>query len=97
MNSVRLLTSGNAQAQVMPTLEQLIAQENLEGYFAAFLIACKVEGLSPASIASYKKLSGHFVKFISSLGITHPKQLNTTHVRMFLLKKQESCYFLTCD
>lgn len=85
------LTTPDVQARAMPALEQLIAQENLEGYFTAFLIACKVEGLSPASIASYKKLTGHFVKSVSSLGIVHPKHLNATHVRMFLLKKQETC------
>ena len=79
--------------QPRPTLalDQLIARNDVLGYFAAFLVSCKVEGLLPASINSYKGLAGEFVKYLARVGVSDPKQITASHVRMFILLKQQTC------
>jgi len=52
-------------------------------------LACRVDGLSPQTLAGYEYQIGAFVVFCSGQGIGEPKQLTATTIRMFLLKLQE--------
>jgi site-specific recombinase XerD len=79
------------QPQPTLALDQLIAQNDVFGYFAAFLVSCKVEGLLPASIQAYRCLAGEFVKYLSRVGVSDPRQITASHVRMFILLKQQTC------
>ena len=79
------------QAQATLALDQLIARADLRGYFSAFLITCKVEGLTPASIRAYRGLAGQLVKYLTRNGISDPKQITATHIRLFILEKQKTC------
>jgi len=81
----------NVPPQTQMALVRLISQETLEGCLAAFLLACKVEELSPSTISSYSQFLGDFVKNAAALGITQPKQLTFSHISKLLQKKQETC------
>lgn len=68
-------------------------QRTLDGQLKAFLISCKVDELSPATIKNYKQKLGTFVRFCSSIGITYvtSNHITSHHIRLFLLKLQETC------
>lgn len=71
--------------------KQLSALQDIESIFGAFLISCRVEGLSPFTVMAYKNLAGELIKFLSRGGITDPKMITPTHIRLFILEKQKTC------
>jgi len=82
---------GNAQAQGVSGLDQMIHRNNLTGQFKSFLLSCKVEDLSPATLRDYNQKIGAFINFCASLKLSHSKDIDSNHIRLFLLKKQETC------
>ncbi len=80
-----------SQARGTPVLDQLIRRKDLTGYLVMFLLSCKVQGLSPDTIRAYRGLVGYFIRFIEQGGVTHPAQVAPDHIRLFLLKQQETC------
>jgi integrase/recombinase XerC len=74
----------------VPGLEHMIRRGDLTAYLQAFLLTCKVDGLSPATLSDYKQKIGAFVAFCSSLDIKEPKSLTASDVRAFLAKQRET-------
>lgn len=68
-----------------------VDQRTLNGQLKVFLLSCKVEELSLFTIQSYDQKLRVFVRFLADLQITQPEQVTTTHIRMFLLKLQDTC------
>ncbi len=83
------------QAQDVPAKNLLISQctanSTLAAYFKAFLVACRVEGLSPHTIRSYHCLINPFIKYLETYGVVEPAQITAFHIRAFILLKQETC------
>jgi integrase/recombinase XerC len=68
----------------------MIRRGDLTAYLQTFLLSCKVDGLSPASLRDYNQKIGLFVSFCIGVGINKPKQLDAAGIRMFLAKLQET-------
>ena len=58
-----------SQLQDIAELERMIASADLVGTLQAFLLCCKVDGLSPATIRDYNQKIGAFVNFCIALNI----------------------------
>lgn len=82
-------TYGN-QLESVTTLDLLTAKNNLEGQLNAFLICCKVDGLSPATLRYYRQKIAAFVKFSYEHQVKELDQVNATHIRLFILKLQKT-------
>lgn len=68
-----------------------VDQRTLQGQLKVFLLSCKVEELSPFTIQNYEQKLRVFIRFLTDLQITEPEQVTTTHIRLFLLKLQDTC------
>jgi integrase/recombinase XerC len=79
-----------AQLGRVSELHQLIRRGDLGAHLQAFLLSCRVDGLSPATLRDYKQKISAFVIFCSGLGISKPKRLTAYDVRMFLAKRRET-------
>jgi len=84
------LTGQGTQIGRVSELHQLIGCGDITAHLQAFLLSCRVDSLSPASLRDYKQKIGMFVVFCSSLGVTDPKQVTAASIRMFMLKLQET-------
>ena len=98
------LTTAKTQIGAVSGLDLLTTQNNLEGQLQAFLLSCRVDGLSPATLENYQYQLGRFVKFCNSLamasdqrGAAAPLQdgdkgdrVTPQHIRLFLLKLRET-------
>ncbi|MBA7583065.1 Tyrosine recombinase XerC [subsurface metagenome] len=80
-----------SQIGSLSALEHMIALGDLNGNLKAFLLSCKVDELSPATLKDYDQKIGAFVRHCSEINISRPGDVNVSHVRMFLLKLQERC------
>jgi len=92
---VNRLTARGTQAWAVPggqrlTIERLAGAKDLPGYLQAFLIASKVNGLSPKALKGYEYKIGVFISFCHSLGVTDPPQVTVDDVRQFILHRQEN-------
>jgi len=85
------LIDHKTQAWGVPELEYVIARNDLAGQLNAFLLSCRVDELSPATIRDYQQKIGAFVTLAQSNKITSPQKVTANHVRMFLLKLHETC------
>ena len=79
------------QARGTPELRQLIRRKDFTGYLFLFLLSCKAQGLSPATINGYRKFIGLFIQRLGEMGIALPGEVVADHIRLFLLKQQETC------
>lgn len=86
----------SAQTQPMPALDQLIHPKDIYGLFKAFLLSCKVDELSPATIRDYNQKIGAFTRFCQQYGIGGPGDITANVVRAFLLKVQETNCAISC-
>lgn len=68
----------------------LSGPDHLTTYFNAFLLSCRVDGLSPATLKNYHYQVGAFVRFCSRLGARAPNPVTTQDIRLFLLKLRET-------
>jgi len=82
---------GEAGIEQRLTLQTLVGRKGLEGHLQAFLLACEVDGLSPYTISDYRKRIGQFARFMDSIGIDEVDQVTIDYIRLFLLKKKETC------
>ena len=76
----------------MPALHLLTASGNpkkLANQLRAFLLFCKVEGLSPATLHNYEYKISSFIKFCEQQQITEVDQVTPTVIRLFLLSLKE--------
>lgn len=71
-------------------MEWITRSRDLPGYLQAFLIASKVNGLSPVTIKGYEYMIGKFINFCLELGLNNPSEITADDVRLFLLKLQET-------
>jgi len=81
----------STQAGSLSALEHMIALGDLDGQLKAFLLSCKVDELSPATLKDYEQKVGAFVKFCSTLQLSDVHYITAHHVRMFLLNLQQRC------
>ena len=70
-------------------LDIIHADTTLRGQLNIFLIACKVNDLSPRTVADYSQKIGAFVSFCQSQGVKEPDQVTPNLVRLFLLVLRE--------
>lgn len=87
---VDCVTHQNPQIQTISALDQLIGQNGLPGHLEAFLLSCRVDQLSPATLRYYRQKVGAFVSHSSALGARAPSEITASHIRLFLLKLQET-------
>ncbi|HEY55129.1 MAG TPA: tyrosine-type recombinase/integrase [Dehalococcoidia bacterium] len=84
------LIQGKAQIGRVSGLDQLIRRGNLTAHLQAFLLSCRVDGLSPASLRDYRQKIGAFVIFCAGHNIDKPKRLTVSGIRTFLAKTRET-------
>lgn len=68
----------------------LTALKTIEGQAEAFLVGCKVGGLSPSTLKYYRYRLDCLDLFLRGLGITDPAKVTPTEIRLFILHLQES-------
>jgi integrase/recombinase XerC len=78
------LIIGANQAQLGTPLDTLINASDLEGQLEAFLLACRIESLSPATLKYYRDKIGCFINFCQRSGIMLPEEVTASHVRSFI-------------
>lgn len=69
-----------------------VAQLTEGGLFAqlqAFLLSCKVDGLSPKTLEDYEQKIGAFVRHCSEHKVKQPEDVTVNHIRLFQLTLQE--------
>jgi len=81
---------GTQPKHSISTLERIIGSGDLRGQLEAFLLTCKVEGFTEQTIDGYRLKLSLLVRFLNSLGITNPQQVNINHIRLFILEKQKT-------
>ena len=68
-------------------LAELIKGKSLKNYLQLFLLSCKVTGLSPRSLDFYRDKINRFIRFVGEVNI---EEIEASHIRLFLLKLQET-------
>jgi len=84
------LTEYKSQLESLSALEHLTARNGLHSFFDAFLLSCRVDGLSKRTLEYYQEKVGPFIKLCDGLGIPEPSEITPSHIRLFLLKVQET-------
>ena len=84
------LIAQNGQQQSGAAIQRITRSRDLPGYLQAFLIASKVNGLSPVTLKGYEYMIGKFISFSLKLGLTKPADITVDDVRLFMLKLQET-------
>jgi integrase/recombinase XerC len=84
------LTAQGNQQQSRTAIQRITNSHDLSSYLQAFLIASKVNGLSPVTLKGYEYMIGKFVFFCFDLGLSDPKEVTADDVRLFMLKLQET-------
>lgn len=84
------LTTAKTQIGAVSGLDHLTTQNNLEGQLQAFLLSCRVDGLSPATLENYQYQLGRFVSFCIKLNQDDAHYITPQHIRLFLLKLRET-------
>jgi integrase/recombinase XerC/integrase/recombinase XerD len=77
----------SSQLGSVPALAHLINDGTLKGYLASFLLVCRVNNLSPRTMADYSSKIGRFLDFCRPFSNT-PGEVTTDHVRLFILDLQ---------
>jgi hypothetical protein len=62
------LTRDREHERTLADLPQLTLRNDLPGQVEAFLLACKVEDLSPATVTFYRQTVTHFLRFLCQSG-----------------------------
>jgi integrase/recombinase XerC/integrase/recombinase XerD len=84
------LTVDRGYEDRLATINQLTNLSDLTGYLNAFLLSCRVDRLSPATLRYYRQKIEPFARFCHSCGIWQPEHVTASHVRAFLLQLQET-------
>lgn len=84
------MTDRDTQTQGVPDLYHLTDKNNMAGELNIFLLSCKVEGLSPATLKNYRYLIGSFVQFCQQNDVLTSKDVSPQHIRLFMLQLQET-------
>lgn len=79
------ITTNNSHTGIDTSLEHITS--SLEGNLQAFILSCRVDGLSPRTIEYYQDKVSRFVK---SVDVIDPLKVTTHHVRLFLLELKET-------
>jgi len=85
------ITKQNYQIGNLSELEHIIALGDLDGQLRSFLLSCRVDELSPATLSDYEQKLGSFIVYCGQLEIYKPQDVNSSHIRLFILKLQERC------
>ena len=80
------LTTNKFQIGSLSGLDHLTTQKSLATQLNTFLLSCRVDGLSPATLRAYQYQLGRFVKFCLEAN----EKDTTQQIRLFLLKLRET-------
>jgi len=83
------ITNTKNHIEGISSLDHITISESLYKQFEVYLLACRVNGLSPATLSSYQLQVGQFVKFCYQAGLNDAHDITTHHIRAFLLSLQE--------
>lgn len=83
------LNDAKSQLPVGITLAHL--NDTLDNDLQIFLLACRVNNLSRRTVNDYAEKIGKFLNFCITQEIKDVSQITTTHVRLFLLERQQHC------
>ena len=82
----------NSQPQTIAELEQVLHRGDLYGSLVSFILTCSQEGNTEETIKGHKLKLSQFVKFAAdAFRVTDPKLINSNHIKLFLMHKQEKC------
>ena len=90
MPTLEHLIVQNGQQQSGAAIQRFTRSRDLPGYLQTFLIASKVNGLSPVTLKGYEYMIGKFVSFCLGMGLSDPGEVMADDVRLFMLKLQET-------
>ena len=79
----------NRDSGYLNYLDIIKSDTTLYGQLKIFLLTCKVNELSPRTIADYEQKAGAFVAFCYSQGAKEPQDITPNHIRVFLLVLRE--------
>jgi site-specific recombinase XerD len=71
------------------SLDHITITKGLQSQFDLFLLASRVNGLSPATLAGYRERVGKFLNFCNQSGLADAHDITTHHVRAYLAYRQE--------
>lgn len=84
------LTANFLQIGDISSLYLLTASTSLENQAKVFLIACRVNGLSPNTLKGYAYILNRFLSFCLELKVHDVKKFTKNHARLFILRLQET-------
>ncbi|MBA7590797.1 Tyrosine recombinase XerC [subsurface metagenome] len=84
------LTTDKTQIGAVSGLDHLTTQNNFEGWLQAFLLSCRVDGLSPATLKNYQYQLGRFASFCLKSKIGARAPIDAQQIRLFFLKLRET-------
>lgn len=84
------LTAKFLQIGDVSSLYLLTASTSLENQAKVFLIACRVNGLSPNTLKGYAYMLNRFLSFCLELKVKDVRKFTVNHARLFILRLQET-------
>lgn len=84
------LTNNKTQIGDISGLDLLTASKNLATQLKTFLLACKVNEISEATLVGYQYKLARFTKFCFEADCDDAQSITAHHIRLFLLKIQET-------
>jgi len=87
---VDLLTAHVSHVGAVASPDLLTAPDSLQRQLEFFILSCRVDGLSPATLKYYSYTLERFVRFCYQSDLTNGGMITAHHVRIFLLKLQET-------
>lgn len=70
--------------------ERFVKENNIAGQYAQFMLANEVNNLAESTMRYYEQKVGEFIKFCINLDINDVTHIMPSHVRLFMLKLQET-------
>jgi len=84
------LTTRGSRDGAVSALDLLTVSKSLNRQLEVFILACRVNGLSPATLHNYSYQLGRFVSYCSESGLADAHDITAHHVRAYLLSLQET-------
>jgi len=76
---------------MLSPVERIIGTGDLWGKVDAFIDLSEAAEYSQATLAGYRQKLGDFVRFMNSLGITKPHEVQEEHIVKYILFKKKTC------
>lgn len=79
-----------ASDNLITPVSRLVGSDNLWGRIDAFINIGTISGYTAATILAYRTKLGDFVRYMNSIGITMPEQVQEEHIVSYLALKQQT-------